>query len=374
MAGIYIHIPFCSRRCHYCDFYSTANLAQKKELLHALTGEIGLQKDFLKGEEADTVYFGGGTPSLLAAGEIKAILYQLAQHNPVSCQAEITLEANPDDITGQYIRDIRDAGINRLSIGIQSFSDRELKMLNRRHDAKQAIESVHASVKNGIVNISIDLIYGLPGQTPEQWEENVKQALALPVDHISAYHLSIEKGTAFYHMMKKEKIREADESDSLLMFRRLIEMAGEAGYEQYEISNFARNKNFSRHNSAYWKKVKYLGLGPSAHSYDGVSRQWNVADVGRYIEKISNGKEWFEREKLSEKDRMNETIMTSLRTMWGLDTKDFESSFGSKAAGALNANLSKFIDDRSVELKGNTAVLTMKGKMISDYIIRELFF
>jgi oxygen-independent coproporphyrinogen III oxidase len=374
MAGVYIHIPFCGRRCHYCDFYSTANLIQKKDLLDTLAIEMIKQKDFLKNEEIKTVYFGGGTPSLLDSNEIRNLLEQLNSNFNISKNSEITLEVNPDDITEQYVKEIKNIGINRISIGVQSFFDEDLKMLNRRHDAKQAMASVKMAVDNGINNISIDLIYGLPGQSLEKWEENIRKAMSLPIVHLSAYHLTIEKGTAFYHMLKKQKIKETEEDNSIKMFQMIIELCKMNGFEHYEISNFAKNKKYSQHNSAYWEKKKYLGLGPSAHSYDGDNRHWNIADVNEYINKINAGKTWFEGEMLSEKDKMNEMIMTSLRTMWGLNLNEFEKIFGKSRSKTILKSIKNFLDDKSVEIIDNTVILTQKGKMISDYIIKELFF
>lgn len=374
MAGLYIHIPFCKKRCHYCDFYSTANLAEKNELLQSILLEMEKRKDFFEGESINTLYFGGGTPSLLQPEEISLLLSKAKALFPINSGAEITLEANPDDLSIEYIRGIRSAGINRLSIGIQSFHDEDLKLLNRRHSASQAVDCVNDAFNEGFGNLTIDLIYGLPGMSRESWTDNIRQVLELPVVHLSAYHLSIEEGTAFHHMLKKNTIREATETESLEQFGILIDMMNDAGFEQYEISNFAREKKFSRHNSAYWNDTKYLGLGPSAHSYNRASRQWNVRDVKQYIQYINSDEYWYEGEVLNEKDKMNEFIMVSLRTMQGLDLSRFTELFDPESGARLKQHIKTFVPGEIIEPKAGVYCFTRKGIMISDYVIEKLFF
>ena len=287
MAGIYIHIPFCKRRCIYCDFFSTTQSERKTTYIHALCQELETRKEYLGGEEIETIYLGGGTPSQLTEEELGKIFTYIYKVYSVSPNAEITLEANPDDLTPDYVTMLRRLPINRISMGIQTFQEETLRLLHRRHTAAQAIESFYRCREAGFRNISIDLMYGLPSETLANWEQDLQQAIRLQPEHISAYHLIYEEGTALWNLREQHQIEEADEELSVLFFRTLIDRLTEAGYQHYEISNFCRPGLHSRHNSSYWTGKKYLGCGPSAHSYNGISRQWNIASLEKYIEGIN---------------------------------------------------------------------------------------
>ena len=283
MAGIYIHIPFCKRRCIYCDFFSTTQSEKKSAYVRALCRELEMRWDYVEGEEIETIYLGGGTPSQLTEEELKAIFSSIYHIYKVKTNAEITLEANPDDLTPEYVAMLRQLPVNRISMGIQTFQEETLKLLHRRHTATQAIEAFRRCREAGFQNISIDLMYGLPGETLETWKEDLRQAINLRPEHISAYHLIYEEDTALWKLREQHQVEEADEDLSVSLFETLIDRLTEAGYQHYEISNFCLSGMHSRHNSSYWTGKKYLGCGPSAHSFNGVSRQWNVASLEGYI-------------------------------------------------------------------------------------------
>lgn len=372
MAGIYIHIPFCRKKCFYCDFYKTTAVSQKPLFLEVLQEEIRMQQNYLGGETVETVYFGGGTPSVLSQPELKRILDLLFLHHTVSDTAEITVEANPDDLSLTYLNELKAIGVNRLSIGIQSFSDEDLKRMNRRHSSEQAIQSVRDARQAGFTDISIDLIYGLPGLSLARWEQNLKKAVELPASHISAYHLTYHEGTRFHHWLKKGQLAELPEKESLDQFDRLVRITGDAGYEQYEISNFARNGAYSRHNTSYWNGSKYLGLGPSAHSFDGISRQWNISDIYRYSRSIQSGKLNFEREVLTEKDQLNDYLITRLRTRWGISLTDISRDFGETAARKTQQSANSYLKSEHLRQQDDVITLTRSGIMISDEIMLAL--
>ena len=298
MAGIYIHIPFCKRRCIYCDFFSTTQSEKKPAYVHALCQELNIRKDYLEGEDIETIYLGGGTPSQLTQEELEEIFSTLYNIYKVKEDAEITLEANPDDLTPEYVAMLRQLPINRISMGIQTFQEETLKLLHRRHTAKQAIEAFERCREAGFQNISIDLMYGLPGETLDTWKQDLQQAIALHPEHISAYHLIYEEDTALWKLREQHQVEEADEDLSLTLFTTLIDELTGAGYQHYEISNFCLPGLHSRHNSSYWTGKKYLGCGPSAHSFNGTSRQWNVASLSAYIDGIQQGKPDYEIEEL----------------------------------------------------------------------------
>ena len=369
--GLYIHIPLCLSRCSYCDFYSTTGLNNKKSLLDGIRKEMNLRKDYLNGETIHTIYFGGGTPSLLSAEEIEKILGEIFKLFDCSPE-EITLEANPDDLSPYYIRSLSRLPINRLSIGIQSFNDADLKRMNRRHTSSQAISAVKECQDAGLDNISIDLIYGLPGQTLEQWEKNLRIAINLQAPHISAYHLTYEKGTEFFKQWKQGHISPVEETLSKAMFDILRNTLKEAGFRQYEISNFAKPGMESKHNSSYWNDVPYIGLGPSAHSYNGVSRQWNVSDIGIYIKALEKGSPFYEIEELDNNTRYNDFVITSLRTMNGMDTNLMKEKFGDKLSTYCLKNAETFINRNLLELKDKKLRLTEDGIFVSDGIMSEL--
>ena len=375
MAGIYIHIPFCKKRCLYCDFYSTTALEKKNDFLAALQKEIFLRRDFFpQGTPVETLYFGGGTPSLLHPGEVQIIVNCLRENFLFSPAAEITFEANPEDLNNNYLTSLLRTDINRLSLGIQSFSNSFLALLNRRHNARQAIDAVTTAATKGFNNISIDLIYGLPGQSLAHWKQDLQQAMNLPVSHLSAYHLAYEQGTQLTTLLKEGKIEETPEDLSLQMFKLLIERTAQHGFEHYELSNFARQGQYSRHNMAYWTGKPYLGLGPSAHSFDGEKRYHNTSHLEKYLQLLKDDKTAYESEILSATDRMNERIMLALRTSAGLDLKDFEQSFGKEKKDLLVAGMKKFTRTGLVLLDEQKAVLSTEGKFLSDMIIRDLFF
>ena len=328
MAGIYIHIPFCKRRCIYCDFYSTTESEQKPTYVHALCQELDLRKDYLEGEKIETIYLGGGTPSQLSHEELEAIFLTIYNIYKVKEDAEITLEANPDDLTPEYVSMLRTLPINRISMGIQTFQEETLKRLHRRHTAQQAIEAFRRCREAGFHNISIDLMYGLPGETLDTWKEDLRQAIALHPEHISAYHLIYEEGTVLWKLREEQQVEEADEDLSLTFFKTLIDELTRAGYQHYEISNFCLPELHSRHNSSYWTGKKYLGCGPSAHSFNGHSRQWNVASLRSYIEGIEQGQPDYEIEELDLHTRYNDYVITSIRTCWGMSHPPLRPPYG----------------------------------------------
>jgi len=308
MAGIYIHIPFCKKLCHYCDFHRSLNLKDKSRMIKALVKEMERENGFLESEQIETIYFGGGTPSVLDYKEIMIIFEGLYKYFKISKEAEITFEANPDDLTKQYLIKLAKTGINRLSIGLQSFSDQELRLLNRRHRGKTGINAVYDSKNAGFENISVDLIYGIPGMNIEIWENNLDIAFQMEIKHISAYHLTIEPNTIFSRYIKEGRIKMPEEDTGIEQFRVLIKKAAENKFIHYEISNFCQDGFFSKHNTNYWKQVKYLGLGPSAHSYNKDIRRWNVADNKKYMGSISKNKIPFEKESLDNRKKYNEYI------------------------------------------------------------------
>lgn len=374
MAGIYVHIPFCRQKCYYCDFYKTVNTSLTKNFISALENEIVKRKNYLEGEQIETIYFGGGTPSVLNENELTGILDFLNKHFNVSSTAEITFEANPDDLTVEYLNEIYRAGIRRLSIGIQSFQNEFLKKMNRRHDANQAIEAVENAAKTGFNDISIDLIYGLPGLTRDNWKADLNRVFQLPVQHLSAYHLTYHKGTPFYTWLKKGTLKSLNENESIRQFQTLIQMAKENGFEHYEISNFAKDQKYSKHNSSYWMGVKYLGLGPSAHSFNGIARSWNVSHIESYIKAIAAGLPYSEEEILSENNMYNEYILTRIRTIWGVSINEIKTGFGTEKVIYFQQNIEKYITSDLVKLQSGIYTLTEKGMFVSDEIMTNLMF
>ena len=371
MAGIYIHIPFCKTRCVYCDFYKETDENQMKVFTEALCTEAALRKNEVT-EPVKTVYFGGGTPSRLDNQAFAEIFETLFSHFPIEEDAEITLEANPDDLSEEYIHLLRKLPFNRISIGIQSFDDGELKFLSRRHSARQAIQAVKLCRQAGFENISIDLMYGLPGQTPGMWEKSLRQACELDVWHISAYHLIYEKQTRLYALLQKGSVRPVTDEASTEMFSMLIDTLAQNGFEHYEISNFAKSKKYSIHNTSYWKNEKYIGLGPSAHSYDGENRSWNIASLEKYITAIQSGELLQETEKLTFTQKYNEFILTGLRTMWGVDLNLLKEKFGQELFDYCLQNARKFIREGFLVSKDNSLIMNRKGIFISDGIMSEL--
>jgi len=371
VAGIYIHIPFCRQKCYYCDFYKTINNSRTADFLKALIQEAEVRKDYVGGETIKTIYFGGGTPSVLTEKELTAFLEGLYRLFPVAQDAEVTFESNPDDLTPDYLHSLRRAGINRLSIVTQSFNNTLIKKMNRRHDASQAVAAIENAGNAGFSNLSADLIYGLPGLTGEQWAADLKQMFSLPVSHLSAYHLTYHQGTPFYTWLKKGTLKELPEADSVEQFYMLLEEAEKAGFMQYEISNFARNEMYSQHNTAYWFGEKYLGLGPSAHSFNGSSRRWNVAHLEAYINGIDRNTSYFEEEQLSLTDQFNEYILTRIRTRWGIDEADIEERFGSEAVSYVHCTAEKHISTGNILREQNRLFLSRKGLLMSDSVMTD---
>lgn len=374
MAGIYLHIPFCKKRCIYCDFYSTILIDKKEKYINALCKELEIRKDYIQKENVETIYFGGGTPSLLSYKDFENIFKVIYNIYTVSPQAEITLEANPDDLTPQYITMLRTLPFNRLSMGIQTFHEKTLKILNRRHSATQAIKAFKDCRNAGFDNISIDLIYGLPDESLTLWEKDLNQAIILRPEHISAYNLIYEQGTVLWNLREQHKVKESSEELSLQMFNTLIDKLYSANYEHYEISNFCLPDKFSRHNSSYWTDKKYLGCGPSAHSYDGHTRQWNITSLNEYIKGFEESTPRFEIEKLNIYTRYNDFIITHIRTIWGIKLMELKNKFDEHLYKYCLEMANPHIEQGTLEIKDNTMKLTRKGIFISDTIMSDLLW
>jgi oxygen-independent coproporphyrinogen-3 oxidase len=372
MAGIYLHIPFCKKACHYCDFHFSTSLSYRGEMITAMLQELSLRRTYLGGGRIETIYFGGGTPSLLDGGLIDRIIGHIAQHYEIAADAEITLEANPDDLNMEKVSAIRSTPVNRFSIGIQSFFEEDLRWMNRAHTAAEAESSVKRVQDAGFENITADLIYGYPLLTDEKWRHSVFHLAAMQVPHLSAYAMTVEPRTALASFIRKGKEQVMDEKQSADQQLQLIEYTGKFGYEQYELSNFALPGWYSRHNTNYWNGVHYLGIGPSAHSFDGWSRQWNVANNSQYMASIARGEIPSEREELSTAANYNEYLMTGLRTSRGIDRRTIESRFGSDFLAALEKGIDGFIAKSWVEQTGDQYRLTHEGKLFADGIASEL--
>lgn len=374
MAGIYIHIPFCKQKCHYCDFHFSTSLQTKENLLNALQKEILLQKNFLEGEKISTIYLGGGTPSILKQDDLMKLFDVIYQNFPIATDAEITLEANPDDLHTQKIKELKQTDVNRLSIGVQSFQDADLQFMNRAHCAEEALDSIKRVQDAGWENITIDLMYGTPTLSDEDWQHNMQTAIDLNVPHISAYALTVEEDTALHHLIKHKKCAPVEEEKSAMQFMQLMDNLEKAGFIQYEISNFAQKGFYSKHNSNYWRDKNYLGLGPSAHSFNGTFRQWNIANNIRYIQQISQGVVPAETEKMNIKQRYNDYILTKLRTIWGVNTSIVKSQFSSKYEHFLLNSAQKWIDSDHLLKNNELLTLSKKGKLIANYISSDLFW
>jgi len=329
LAGIYIHIPFCKQACFYCDFHFSTQISNKERIVNAICDELLLQKSYLGNETIASIYFGGGTPSLLTEEELLIILGKINNTHTVDANAEITLEANPDDLSAQKLQQLKNAGVNRLSIGIQSFHDPHLKFMNRAHQSREAWQCVLDAQKIGFDNISIDLIYGIPSKNHKIWQSDLKNAFDLPINHISAYCLTIEPQTVFGNRLSHKKMNPINEEFAAEQFEILLNEIEQKGFEQYEISNFCKPDNYSRHNSSYWKQKRFLGIGPSAHSFDGTTRQFNVASNAKYLKSLAESKVPFEMEQLSTAQQANEYLMTTLRTKWGSELGKLEKFYPS---------------------------------------------
>lgn len=363
MAGIYLHIPFCLSKCAYCGFYSVPSMKRKAEVLEALKQEMVSRKDYLHGETIGTIYFGGGTPSLLILDEIKALLDLIKEHYRVEPDAEITLEANPDTLSLEYLESLRQLGINRLSIGIQSFFDNDLQYLSRKHNSAHARECVGLAKKAGFENINLDLIYGLPTSDADQWNRNLDLFLEMDVPHLSAYALTLEPNSILTKLIEQGKTAPVNEEDAVRDYEILCQKMAQHGFVHYEISNFCKPQMQSRHNTSYWFGIPYLGLGPSAHSYDGISRQWNEG----------NGKP-FERETLSPEQRYDEYVMLRLRTMWGIDLKYMRREMGEHFYDYCLRQAEPLIAQKRLSRTGDSLYLTDEQMLFADGIAEELFW
>ncbi|MCQ2308161.1 MAG: radical SAM family heme chaperone HemW [Bacteroidales bacterium] len=378
MAGIYIHIPFCKSKCAYCNFFSVVTGKQRADFLDALKKEAVIRKSYINNEEVKTVYFGGGTPSLLKPDEIQSVIDVLYKNFNISGNAEITLEANPDTVSMELLKDFNTVGINRLSVGIQSFHDDDLQYLSRKHDSEHALQVLDWANMTGFQEVTMDLIYGIPTLTEEKWARNLDIFFSKGISHLSAYALTIEPKTALGQRIGKGVAAPVDEDATIRHYEMLVERAEKEGFEHYEISNFAKPGHYSRHNCSYWTGEKYLGLGPSAHSFDGVSRQWNVANVTEYCKLISDFQNslemnWFEKEILTSDDRYNEYVMTSLRTRWGCDIVEIREKFGEKYQKCFEKNIVPYLEDGRLVKHGDNYILTENGMLFADGIAAELF-
>ncbi len=372
MGGMYIHIPFCRQACRYCDFFFSVSLKYQDQFINALILELEAKSKNIKNQEMESIYLGGGTPSLLSSENLTRILNVVRNRYLISEQAEVTIECNPDDLVASRLQAFKSLGVNRLSIGIQSFDDRDLKLMRRSHNAIQAEKSVEDASSAGFANISVDLIYGIPGQSSGGWRENIFKALSLPVAHLSAYHLTFEKGTVFDHWRKKGKLMPVPEEQSEIMYGMLREEVLEAGFEHYEISNFARKGYRSRHNQLYWSGKPYLGIGPSAHSFNGTSRSWNMSSLKGYMESVSEGRSG-KSEILSLKERYHDYLITSLRTSNGADRTCILQQFGVDYRQYFDRQASQFISAGSLCEEGDRLFIDPKKWLLADHIISGLF-
>ena len=373
MAGIYIHIPFCKQACHYCDFHFTISLRHKSSLLAAIEREIFIQRSFLKGVNVDSIYFGGGTPSLLSAKEIDTIIKSIISNYKVNHNPEITLEANPDDITTGHLKDLKEIGINRLSIGIQTFDDQMLQFINRVHRSNDALASFDRARKAGFGNINIDVIYGLPAKDHQRLASDLDMLASMSPEHISAYCLTIEDKTIFGKWLKMGKLKDVDESFSAKQFTMVHEKLSGLGYDHYEVSNYALDGLESRHNSNYWKDGQYLGIGPSAHSFNGETRQFNIYNNLKYIASITKGEIPSTIEKLTKSEKINDYILTSIRTSWGCDLRKLNKDFNYKLDDRKTEFMKSIKGKGLAILKNNVLILTPKGMLLADSIALELF-
>lgn len=373
MSGLYIHIPFCKQACHYCNFHFSTSLKYRKEMLQAMITELDLQKDYLHDTALQSVYLGGGTPSLLRQEELNRLFEKIHALFEVAADAEICLEANPDDLTEAYLEELAEGPINRLSIGIQSFFAEDLAFMNRAHDAEQALRCIPLAQAAGFYNLTVDLIYGVQALSDERWKSNLQRVFDFGVPHISSYCLTVEPGTALDHFVRKKKVQPVNEMQSARQFEILMEEMAAHGYDHYEISNFAKPGHYARHNANYWLGVPYLGIGPSAHSFNGKSRQWNIAHNAKYLKALQNGQPAFEREELSPAERYNEYVMTSIRTIWGCRLDKLE-ALGGDFARYFQQQAAPFMKDAKIQEADGVFSLTRAGKLLADKIAMELFW
>lgn len=373
MAGIYIHIPFCKQACHYCDFHFSTSLKKKDEMVLALAKEIRLRKSEFENEIVETIYFGGGTPSILAVTDLRMLIDEVYNNYTIAENPEITVEANPDDLTEERIIELSENKINRLSIGIQSFFEADLKLMNRAHNSAEAKKSLEMATKY-FDNISVDLIYGTPGMNNENWLQNIQTVLDLNIPHISSYALTVEPKTALQKFIQQGVVPQPDDAVAHEQFLMLVDTLEANGFVHYELSNFGKPDYFSKNNSAYWLGKKYLGIGPSAHSYDGKNRSWNIANNSLYLKALAEKKLPNETETLTETDRYNEYIMTGLRTVWGVSLDRIATEFGENMLQYLLQNAKRYLDDEKLIVENNILRTTKKGKFFCDGIASDLFW
>ncbi|MEM6378168.1 MAG: radical SAM family heme chaperone HemW [Bacteroidota bacterium] len=370
MAGIYLHIPFCKQACHYCDFHFSTSLKYREEVLEAMLKELNLRKDYLQGAPLESIYFGGGTPSILGEAELNLLFEKIYELHDVKPDAEITLEANPDDLTEHKLQELKQTPVNRLSIGIQSFSEEDLVFMNRAHNAVEASRCIELAQAAGFYNLTIDLIYGSPTTSHEQWAENIARILDFNIPHISCYCLTVEAKTALAHFVETGKTKPVDDQQAAQQFQYLMDQLGSSGYDHYEISNFAKLGNYAVHNSNYWLGKSYLGIGPSAHSYNGESRQWNVANNSKYRKALSTGELDFEIEFLNPAQRYNEMVMTRLRTIWGVQSTDLAEPY----RDYFIQQMQPFLAEAQVLESQGCYVLSPAGRLLADRIAMEAFW
>lgn len=373
MAGIYLHIPFCKQACHYCDFHFSTNLDIRNEIIHSMTEEIQLQRNYLANETVETIYFGGGTPSLLSPLELTDLFRAIQDNFSLGANPEITLEANPDDLTFAKLTMLKDVGVNRLSIGVQSFDDEILKFLNRAHSGEAASMCIEDSRKAGFENISIDMIYAIPNQDHSQWLKNIHEVIKINPEHISSYSLTIEEKTAFGRWANLGKLKAVTDEVAGEQLETLVKELKRAGYDQYEVSNFGKPLYYSIHNSNYWNQQHYLGIGPSAHSYNGASRQHNINNNHLYVKSIHNKKIPYEREELVREDFINEYLLTTLRTKWGCNLTKLKQDFGYDIYNEHEGYLEELHLLELAEISNNILILTDKGKLLADKIASDFF-
>jgi len=371
MSSFYIHIPFCKQACHYCDFHFSTSLKKKDEMIQALAKEIAMRKSEVQ-DKVETIYFGGGTPSVLSVEDIRFLIDEVYKNYKVTRNPEITLEANPDDLSAEKIRELANSPINRLSIGIQSFFEEDLQLMNRAHNATQAKKCLEEATKY-FENITLDLIYGIPNMSDEKWLENIEIALDFDIPHISSYALTVEPKTTLKKLIEKGEIPQLNEETAERHFFLLVEKLTKRNFIHYELSNFGKEGYFSKNNTSYWLGKKYIGIGPSAHSYNGTYRSWNVANNSIYIKEINRGNLPSEVEELAVSDRYNEYVMTGLRTIWGVSLDKIKIDFGQEYYDYLIKTSEKFLTNGLLENKNQKLIITPKGKFLSDGIISELF-
>lgn len=372
MAGLYLHIPFCKQKCSYCDFHFSTSLKHKTDLINALIKEVEQRKNQLS-SDINTIYFGGGTPSLLSVEEFKLITEAIQKNYSLSSEIEFTIETNPDDLTLQKVKELKEVGVNRMSIGIQSFFDDDLLFFNRAHNSKQAEKSILLSQDLGIDNITIDLIYNSPTLTMDKWEQNFEKVKQFNVPHLSAYTLTVEENTILNHQVKTQQVTMPKDDEAIQQFKLLIDRTKEIGMVQYEVSNFGKEGYFSQHNSNYWKGEEYLGFGPSAHSFIGHKRSWNVANNHKYIQAINNGESFSEEENIDEKTAYNEYVLTRLRTTWGIDKLYIVDNFNPSIIKHFNSELAQYSKTSYLQTENNKITLTQEGIFIADKIASDFF-